>query len=183
VPVQRPVTSYAAQSFPPGSDARTLIDAMIAARLLVASREDEDAIVRVAHEALIGRWDRAREQLAGDRRDLETRDLIERQYGRWRDAQGRARGLLLLRDPDLANALDLQRRWGTELESRLRDFIGQSHQRSRLRHQLAAVAAVVFGFVALAPASGSRLALSASPVCMPSSVVFTRTDPLGRTSS
>jgi WD40 repeat protein len=158
-PLARPV---ALRSFPPGSDARTLIDAMITARLLVASREGDDAIVRVAHEALIGRWDRAREQLAGDRRDLETRDLIERQFSRWRDARGRARGLLLLRDPDLANALDLRKRWGAELDPALGDFIEQSHRRSRLRQQLAVAAVVVFGLVALAASGFGAVAYLAS---------------------
>jgi energy-coupling factor transporter ATP-binding protein EcfA2 len=158
-PLARPV---ALQGFPPGSDARTLIDAMIAARLLVAAREGDDAIVRIAHEALIGRWDRAREQLAVDRRDLETRDLIERQFSRWRDAQGRARGLLLLHDPDLANALDLRKRWGAELDPALGDFIEQSHRRSRLRQQLAAAAVVVFGLVALAASGFGAVAYLAS---------------------
>ena len=66
---------------------------------------------------------------------------------------GNAQALLLLRDPDLANALDLQTRWCAELDPRLRDYIAASHQRSRRRQQLAAAAAVVFGLVAIA-ASG-----------------------------
>jgi hypothetical protein len=37
--------------------------------------------VRLAHEALISRWTRARDQLINDRRDLETRELVERQRG------------------------------------------------------------------------------------------------------
>jgi WD40 repeat protein len=154
--------SVALDSFAPGSDARTLVDAMIAARLLVASREGDDAVVRVAHEALIGRWDRAREQLATDRRDLETRELIERQCVRWRDAEGRARRQLLLRDPDLASALDLQRRWGAELDPLLGDFIGRSHQRSHRLQQLAVAAMVVFGLVALAASGFGVMAYLAS---------------------
>ena len=38
----------------------------------------------IAHEALISRWKRASDQLTADRRDLEMRALIERQYARWR---------------------------------------------------------------------------------------------------
>jgi hypothetical protein len=70
-------------SFAPGSDARTLVDALTAARLLVASTEGSEPTVRLAHEALISRWTRAREQLMSDRRDLETRELVERQQRRW----------------------------------------------------------------------------------------------------
>jgi len=37
------------------------------------------------HEALVGRWQRAREQLAIDRRDLATRMLIEQQLRRYNE--------------------------------------------------------------------------------------------------
>src|SRR5262249_19778166 len=87
--------------------------------------------------------------------------LVERQHARWREASGRAREQLLLRDPDLANALDLQRRWSVELDPALADFIAKSHQRSRRRHQLALAAAVVFGVVALAASGFGFLALRA----------------------
>jgi hypothetical protein len=137
-------------NFAPGTDARAVVDAFVDARLLVAASEGETATVRLAHESLISRWDRAREQLTADRRDLETRSLIERQYTRWHQAEGSTREQLLLRDPDLANALDLERRWGDELGSNVRGFIAGSHHRRRRRQQLAAAAAVVFGIVALA---------------------------------
>ena len=114
-------------SFAAGSPARTLIDAFIAARLLVAASEGgAAATVRLAHEALISRWQRARDQLAADRRDLETRTLVERQFERWSQASGGARRQLLLRNPDLANASDIARRWGDELDPAARDFIAAS---------------------------------------------------------
>ena len=90
--------------------------------------------VRLAHEALISRWQRARDQLAADRRDLETRDDVERQFGRWSKARGRARWLLLLRNPDLANAVDLAKRWGDELDA---PGCVTSSQRSARRARLA----------------------------------------------
>jgi hypothetical protein len=102
-------------SFPERTDARAVVDAFIAARLLVATTEGTTATVRLAHEALISRWHRARDQLAADRRDLDTRAIVERQQARWAAAVGRAKQQLLLRDPDLANAIDLANRWGDEL--------------------------------------------------------------------
>ncbi len=111
------------QYFPEGSAARDLVDALTSARLLVVSAEGDTPNVRLAHEALIGSWTRAEEQLTNDRRDLETRSLIERQYGRWVSATGLARNQLLLRDPDLANAIDLEKRWRDELSNDLRAFI------------------------------------------------------------
>ena len=131
---QAPVARSAAlASFGVASPARILVDAFVAARLLVAAGETGTLpSVRLAHEALISGWQRARDQLAADRRDLETRTLVERQFGRWRQARGRARRLLLLRNPDLANAADLARRWGDELGPVLRDFIKRSSRRARL---------------------------------------------------
>jgi WD40 repeat protein len=149
-------------SFPPGSDARAVIEAFTAARLVVASSERMIPVVRLAHEALISRWRRAKEQLASDRRDLETRSLIERQYARWDAAPDRAKTLLLLRDPDLANALDLSRRWGDELSPDLRAFIGRSDQAAKAaaRRRWAAAAAVMFCLAALAIASIGALVIA-----------------------
>jgi WD40 repeat protein len=148
-------------SFAPGSDARTLVDALTAARLLVASTEGSEPTVRLAHEALISRWTRAREQLMSDRRDLETRELVERQQRRWQDVGGPAQRQLLLRDPDLANAVDLARRWGDELAPDTRKFIQASAQRARLRQQLTAAAALIFAVVAVGATTAGVLAYRA----------------------
>jgi hypothetical protein len=137
------------EAFAVGSPASILINEFIAARLLVAESEGGGSpIVRLAHEALISRWKRARDQLATDHRDLETRALVERQLGRWSQARGSARRLLLLRNPDLANAVDLAKRWGNELDSPTRNFIKSSVRRSRLVQTLTAAAAVLFAVVA-----------------------------------
>jgi WD40 repeat protein len=141
--------SAGVESFTPGSDARALVDALTAARLLVASTDGGEPTVRLAHEALISRWTRARDQLISDRRDLETRELVERQQRRWQETKGRARRQLLLRDPDLANAVDLTRRWGDELDADTRRFIQASARRARLRQQLTAAAALVFAALAV----------------------------------
>jgi len=61
---------------------RSLVSAFIDARLFGRQTTDDTAeppMVRLAHEALISRWKRAQDQIAADRRDLETRALIERQ--------------------------------------------------------------------------------------------------------
>jgi WD40 repeat protein len=141
---QAPVARVAQlEAFAIGSSERTLIDAFIAARLLVAGESGAASTVWLAHEALIGRWQRAKDQLAADRRDLETRSLIERQLRRWSQARGRAQRLLLLRNPDLANAVDLTRRWGDELDTPMRRFIRQSRRRNRRRLALASATLVL----------------------------------------
>jgi WD40 repeat protein len=158
---QTPVARSASlDSFAEGLPARTLVDAFVAARLLVAASEGgAAATVRLAHEALISRWQRARDQLAADRRDLETRTLIERQFERWSQASGSAHRQLLLRNPDLANASDLAGRWSDELDAPVRDFIKRSASRARLAQTMTAAAAVLFAVVASAAIYAERQAV------------------------
>jgi len=147
-------------SFPDGSPARTVVDAFIAGRLLVAASEKAEPTVRLAHEALLSRWSRAGEQLAADRRDLDIRALIERQQSRWEQTTDRAaKQQLLLRDPDLANAIDLDRRWGDELTGDLRAFIAQSRATARaaIRRRWSIAATVILCLAALAGASITAL--------------------------
>jgi tetratricopeptide (TPR) repeat protein len=144
VPVSR---SAPLSRFVEGGPARQLADALIAARLLVADQSGATPTVRLVHEALIGRWRRASNQLAADRRDLEIRAMVEDQFRRWRHEQGAQR---LLRNPDLANAVDLASRWGEELDAPIRDYIKLSGQRARLAQTLTAAAALVFFLVGAA---------------------------------
>ena len=148
--------------FPPGAAARALVDALVAARLLVAADEGEVPTVRLAHEALISHWRRARVQLAEDRRDIETRKLIENQHRRWETAADAAKPSRLLRDPDLANARDLARRWGDELPEPLRKFIDLSDRAARAatRRRWLAAAVVIACLAALAAASLGALAIA-----------------------
>jgi WD40 repeat protein len=147
-------------AFGNSSPARTLIDAFVEARLLVATADvGSSPTVRLAHEALISQWKHARDQLDADRRDLKIRTLVERQFTRWSEASGGSRRQLLLRNPDLANALDLSKRWGDELDGSIRDFIRRSGRHARLAQTLTAAAAIVFAAVAAAAVYAERQAL------------------------
>jgi WD40 repeat protein len=146
-------------TFALGSDARAIVDALTKERLLVASSEGAVPTVRFAHEALISNWGRARNQLIADRRDLETRALVERQQARWAAAPPESRRALLLRDPDLANAIDLDKRWGDELPPQFRDFVARSvaAAQAALRRRRALIAAVIFCLAGLTMASFGAL--------------------------
>jgi WD40 repeat protein/class 3 adenylate cyclase len=68
-----------------GTPARSiLVNALVAARLLVS---DEDAegigVIRVAHEALLSRWPRAREIVHSNRSFLEVRARLQADARRW----------------------------------------------------------------------------------------------------
>jgi WD40 repeat protein len=130
---------------------QAVVTAFVDARLLVASAEGGNPTIRLAHEALINRWERARERLAADRRDLETRAFLERERTRWAAADSRDQPSLLLRDFDLANALDLSARWGDELSDELRSFIAESKTTSEIaaRRRRAIVTATIASLAVL----------------------------------
>ncbi|HYF57017.1 MAG TPA: AAA family ATPase, partial [Salinarimonas sp.] len=132
--------------FPPGSPAARLIEAFVApdARLLVTTMSGGRAEVRLAHEALLENWPAARDQIATDRRDLQTRARLEALHGRWNAAGGRAeRKDALLTGLNLAEGADLVRRWGIPRDTGLGAFVAQSQAAERWRRQSLAAAAVV----------------------------------------
>ncbi len=137
--------------FAPGSVERMIVEALLhpQMRLLVADGDGDGARVRLAHEALITHWDRAKGQIAQDRDDLRTRATVEEAEAEWGRAPAGRKNIYLLRDPQLANAIDLISRWTSELDPATTDFVRASQRRARLRQRLTAAAAIVFGFVAV----------------------------------
>jgi hypothetical protein len=141
-PVARPAPMT---QFADGSPEHALVDKLLdpEVRLLVAEGDGEGAYVRLAHEALITHWRRAHEQIARDREDLRTRAQVEEAFSEWKKAAGR-RSAYLLRDPLLANARDLSRRWGRQIDPAVGSFIQTSRRRAYARAQIAVAALVVF---------------------------------------
>lgn len=154
-------------AFVPDSPRRRLVEAFLApqARLLVADRDKEkgEQQVRVAHEALLTHWQRAKEQLASDKADLQTRARLEQAAGLWqnpKEADHTSR--LLPMGLPLAEAEDLLHRRRDELDLTVVRYVEASiaaaqaqAQRSRRRLQ-----ATVAGFAVLAIAAliGAALA-------------------------
>ena len=143
---EAPMTRFAEDS-----DERRIVDALLhpQMRLLVAEGDGDSARVRLAHEAMITHWDRAKRQIAQDLDDLRTRAVVEEAQVDWRSAPISRKRDYLLRDPQLANASDLLGRWRGELDAETEYYIRLSHRRARLRQRLTAGAAVVFGLVAI----------------------------------
>ncbi|TDR93958.1 ATP-binding protein [Enterovirga rhinocerotis] len=144
-------------AFAPGGPEARLVAALLAPenRLLVASERDGVAEVRIAHEALLENWPSAREQIAIDRRDLQTRARLETLQRRWQEAGPAERKTALLTSLNLAEGTDLVRRWGIAPESSLGSFVAQSQAAESWRRRRFAVAAgivaVIFaGIAALA---------------------------------
>lgn len=126
--------------------ARTLVDAMVGARLLVA----DTGVVRIAHEALIRHWPRLQKQIEEDRADLMVRARIE-QAAR-RHAARPDPSLLLPDGLPLTEAEDLLRRRGSEIDGTIAGFVTQSadFHRARQRRSRRRLVWTATGFAALA---------------------------------
>ena len=112
--------TVALAAFPPGTPDWRFVDAFLRMRLLVAEGDEEQARVRVAHEALLIHWDRARRLLAEDAVNLARRHGLEEAERRWHDATPADRpGLLLRAGLELNEAEALTAAWADELEPAL----------------------------------------------------------------
>jgi len=122
--------------FPAGSPRRTLVDAFLdpEARLLVSDSDGGWAQLRLAHEALLTDWPRAKAQVDADARDLELRGRLEEEAEAWRAVRTRRekRGRVLV-GLVLAEARALLARWGTELPGEIREFVSASRRAARWR--------------------------------------------------
>ena len=111
--------------FPPGTPPRMLIDAFAdtRARLLV-KHGDPTPQVRVAHEALLRSWPRARQYLEADANDLQLRYRLEEQSDLWSATRDVSR--LLSPGLPLSEAQDLLGRRGDELNPTTVELINAS---------------------------------------------------------
>ena len=174
-------------TFPPGTAQRRLVEALLHsdARLLVSDAEAGGApTVRVAHEALITRWVRARDFVQDNAEALKIRRRIEERYALWRgleetgrDAASKSKSDATLRarfaawraragrEPGLLSELDLidgqrlLREHRPDTEPDLVDYIERSQAadkriRSRSVRVLALVAGVVTVLALLASGAG-----------------------------
>jgi hypothetical protein len=137
------------KTFAEASPERRLVDALIApdARLLTAENRGRGPEVRLAHEALIENWPRAKEIVAESGHFIRLRDDIDAQRRKWQAAQRRPE-LLLASGLPLAEARDLMKRFGAELSPELFAFIKASRRRARRHQELAAAAAMLVVIIA-----------------------------------
>jgi formylglycine-generating enzyme required for sulfatase activity len=160
------------EKFLQGTSARALIDAFLdpGARLLVADEDPQSyrlgtnqpamtrqsrAHIRVAHEALLTHWPRAQDLITADRRDLELLGRLELATTRWQASDQKHRDSLLLpRGLPLAEALDLMRRWSTEIPAKVSEFVQQSRRvaKRRVRRLVLALLGAVISVPAVAAA-------------------------------
>lgn len=127
---------------------KALVDAFVGARLLVTDRADNgEAVVRVAHEALLNRWPRLQHWLTEDRDFLRVRARVAGAAAHWRQEGNRSDYLLAPGKP-LTEAEDILTRRREDLEADVIAFIEASHQKATRTHKVrsAGVVAVAAAF-------------------------------------
>ncbi|MER8734541.1 AAA family ATPase [Mesorhizobium sp. M1227] len=103
-----------------------LVDALIAARLLVSDEDAEGrAVVRVAHESLLTRWPRALNLVNANREFLETRARVQTDGRRWHSDK-RNPDLLLPAGKRLVEAEELLLSRRDEIDGPTADYIQAS---------------------------------------------------------
>lgn len=115
---------------------RALVDAFVAARLLVTGGDGERVTLRVAHEALLTHWARARNTIHQGMSDLRLWARLENQARLWREAD-EVPARLLHGELELSEASDLSRRLQHELDPALKTFIDTSIKMADVRRRKA----------------------------------------------
>ena len=150
------------------SDTRKLVDAFLDphARLLFTEDGEGGPVVRVAHEALLTEWTRARDLIADDAALLRIRRTTEERFERRRALDGAAPALGkqllgteegLLTGLDLDDARRLARDYGAALTPDLAAYIERSalQDRRRRRRTTVILASVAGAMTVLAALSGA----------------------------
>ncbi len=138
--------------------AQGLLNALVAARLLVVRSDGESRQVEVAHEALLSKWPRLRDWLDREREFLIGKGLLQRVVADWQKAPEEQKQEALLSGLQLSRAWQWLGAHSYALSPTEQDFIRQSQRhaeavaarRARLRRllmTLTGVSSVVFGLL------------------------------------
>ncbi len=135
---------------------RALVEAFVAARLLVTDCADDGrAVVGVAHEALLRRWPRVQNWLEENRDFLRARDRVAQSAARWK-SENQNPDLLLPPGKPLAEAEDILLKRRDDLDANLVEYIESSHRKqSRARRiRRVTISSVAAGFFVLVTGFG-----------------------------
>jgi hypothetical protein len=136
-----------ALTFTPGTPSAALVKALLEpdARLLVADGEGVKSNIRIAHEALLNAWPRAKDEIARQWEDLQRRARVGAAAGLWL-GEGRPAARLLPAGLPLTEAEDLVARFPqVGADSHIAEFVRASARRQTSRRALLA-----FGLPAIA---------------------------------
>jgi hypothetical protein len=131
----------------PDGETRRLVDALIEARILVASGDlssGKGSAIGVAHQRVFDSWKRARAIIAEHQDFYRIRRDVEQQYLRW-EANRQEDSFLLPNGPALKSAQEIVHRYGNELSEAVLGFVASSTRYARRKIQrLRLTAALMF---------------------------------------
>jgi hypothetical protein len=138
-----------------------LVDALLGARILIARTDAQGRpTVRLAHDAVLASWPRAKEAAQASRDFYRVRAEVEDALRRWQE-HGRSRDRLIQPGVPLAEAEKLVHDFGRELPAELTGYVTASRHRARARQRVVAAAAVFFLALAIAATGAGILAYRA----------------------
>jgi tetratricopeptide (TPR) repeat protein len=136
----------------------TLVDALLGARILIARTDAMGRpTVRLAHDAVLAGWPRAKKAAQASRELYRVRAEVEDALRRWQEHR-RPRDRLIQPGVPLAEAEKLVKDFRTELPAELTGYVTASRNRARARQRMVAVAAVFFFALAFAATVAGVLA-------------------------
>jgi tetratricopeptide (TPR) repeat protein len=154
----------------PDAATRTLLDALVTARLLTVSGNETEgkdksiapaeAQVRLAHQRVLEDWGRARTIVAESADFYRVRSDLEENYRRW-NSGGRRGELLLARGLPLAEADNLVGKYGDELTPEVKAYVKASRKRANRTQIVGWSAAAVFALMTVAASIFGALAYQA----------------------
>ena len=141
----------------PDDAARTLVDALVTARLLTTSGLAADAQVRLAHQRVLEDWGRARTIVADSADFYRIRADLEESRRKWH--AGKRRGeLLLARGLPLAEAESIVGKYRDELAPDMLAYVRASRTRANRAQMVGWSAAAVFLLVAIGAGIAAKVA-------------------------
>jgi tetratricopeptide (TPR) repeat protein len=137
----------------PDAAAKTLVEALVEARLLTLSGEGGATLLRLAHQRVLADWPRADKIVTESGDFYRIRDEVEDQRHRW-EQSGKKGELLLARGLPLAEARKIADTYGAELPPETLAYIGASRRKANRAQALALAAASIFAVVAIGAGVG-----------------------------
>jgi eukaryotic-like serine/threonine-protein kinase len=140
--------------------ARALIDARI---VVLGGGETSAQRIRLAHEAVLRSWPRARDIVEAHANFFRIRADVAAAEKRWSrhvasNGERAAEALLLATGVPLAEAEDVRRQFASELPAGLLAYIDRSSTRAKRRARRLVAASVVFAFTAIVAVAAAGIA-------------------------
>lgn len=138
-------------------DSKTMgvIDALVAARLLMVTHASDRSLLGIAHDRVLVSWKRAQMLIKKNNNFYRVRDAVDQARRRWKDSENRDE-LLLPAGAPVAEAEEMLAQYEGELSDSMRLYIRKSVNRAKLWRRITVGLVGLFAGLAIA-ATGSAI--------------------------